>query len=72
MTATERAAIEWIYRNRDGLPAEIKAHNYGVTIRRARGDSWDALENQYRCLATEMEAPAIQAEIAAIYAARAA
>ncbi|PGH55919.1 hypothetical protein CRT60_21965 [Azospirillum palustre] len=63
-----KAEIAWIYRNRDGLPAEIKAHNYGVTIRRARGDSWEAPENQYRCLATEMEAPAIQAEVSAIQA----
>ncbi|CAO3358673.1 hypothetical protein [Azospirillum palustre] len=63
-----KAEITWIFRNRDGLPAEIKAHNSGVTIRRARGDSWEAPENQYRCLATEMEAPGIQAEIAAIQA----
>ena len=63
-----KAEVVWIFRNRDSLPAEIKAHNYGVTIRRARGDSWESPENQYRNLATEMEAPAIQAEIAAIQA----
>lgn len=47
------ADLCWKHR---GIVESVRVHNLGVMIRRMRGESWDAPENQYRNAIAEAEA----------------